>query len=56
VSGLFAAETAVLLKIQFVRRVSLILGRRIVFALALAASKQYDFPHFRFLPLKYGEL
>src|SRR3990172_710593 len=44
--GVLSAEPAILLQVELVRRVPLVLGRRIVLALAFAASQQNDFPHF----------
>jgi hypothetical protein len=51
VRRVLAAEPAVLIQVQLVGRVALVLGRRIVFPLALAAGEKDDLTHFRSLSL-----
>jgi hypothetical protein len=41
----FTTESAILIQVQLVRSISFVLGRRIVFPLAFAASQQYDLTH-----------
>ena len=51
VRRMFAAEPAILVQVQLVRRVPLVLGCRIVFPLALTAGEENDLTHFCSLTL-----
>jgi hypothetical protein len=42
---MLAAEPAILVQVQLVRRIPLVLGRRVVFPLALAAGEKNDLTH-----------
>jgi hypothetical protein len=43
--GVFTAEPAIFLKVQLVWRISLVLGRRVIFTLAFAAGEENNFSH-----------